>query len=168
MSSQNSLLFLQSIQGRVSVQEGDYDYTHINPVQVCSILLSASWGGTEREGDTESEAGSRLQAVGTQPDVGVKLTNCEIMTWAEVRCLTDWVTQALLDPWSFNLVYAIYLLNIYCILLTINTIMWGTGNASWTVVPSEVTSVSNIPNILITFDFCWTGGHLSISTLSCN
>ena len=39
-----------------------------------------SWGGTEREGDTESKAGSRLWAVSTKPDVGLKLTNCEIMT----------------------------------------------------------------------------------------
>ena len=34
----------------------------------------------EREGDTESEAGSRPQAVSTEPDVGLKPTNCEIMT----------------------------------------------------------------------------------------
>ena len=37
-------------------------------------------GGAEREGDTESEAGSRLQAVGTEPDVGLELTDREIMT----------------------------------------------------------------------------------------
>ena len=36
--------------------------------------------GAEREGDKESEAGSRLQAVSTEPDAGLKLTNCEIMT----------------------------------------------------------------------------------------
>ena len=36
--------------------------------------------GREREGDTESEAGSRLGAVGTEPDVGLGLTNPEIMT----------------------------------------------------------------------------------------
>ena len=36
--------------------------------------------GTEREGDTESEAGSRLQAVSTEPDTGLELTNGEIMT----------------------------------------------------------------------------------------
>ena len=35
------------------------------------------WGqGAEREGDT----GSRLQAVSTQPDAGLELTSCEIMT----------------------------------------------------------------------------------------
>ena len=36
--------------------------------------------GAEREGNTESEAGSRLRAVSTQPDVGLKPTNGEIMT----------------------------------------------------------------------------------------
>ena len=39
-----------------------------------------SRGGAEREGDLESEAGSRLQAVSTELDVGLKLTNHEIMT----------------------------------------------------------------------------------------
>ena len=53
-----------------------------------------SRGGAEREGDTECEAGSRLWAVSTEPDMGLELTNCEIMTWAEVWCLTDWATQA--------------------------------------------------------------------------
>ena len=37
-------------------------------------------GGSEREGDTESEAGSRLPAVSTEPDAGFKPTNREIMT----------------------------------------------------------------------------------------
>ena len=48
----------------------------------------------EREGDRECEAGSRLWAVSTELNVGLELTNREIMTWAEVRCLTDWATQA--------------------------------------------------------------------------
>ena len=39
-----------------------------------------SGGGPEREGDTESEAGSRLRAVSTEPDVGLEPTNHEIMT----------------------------------------------------------------------------------------
>ena len=43
----------------------------------------------EREGDTESEAGSRFQAVSIEPDAGLGLTNCEIVAWAEVRRLTD-------------------------------------------------------------------------------
>ena len=39
-------------------------------------------GGREgrREADTESEAGSRLQAVSTEPDVGLKRMNPEIVT----------------------------------------------------------------------------------------
>ena len=37
-------------------------------------------GGTEREGDTESEAGSRLRAVSTEPDVGLELMSREIVT----------------------------------------------------------------------------------------
>ena len=36
--------------------------------------------GAEREGDTESKAGSRLRAVSTEPDVGLELSNQEIMT----------------------------------------------------------------------------------------
>ena len=39
-----------------------------------------SGGGAEREGDTESKTGSRPQAVSTEPDAGLKLTDCEIMT----------------------------------------------------------------------------------------
>ena len=35
-------------------------------------------GGSEREGDTGSEAGSGLQAVGTEPDVGLEPTDHEI------------------------------------------------------------------------------------------
>ena len=50
-------------------------------------------GGAEREGDTESEAGSRLWAVSTEPDAGLELTDREIMTWAEVGRLTDQATQ---------------------------------------------------------------------------
>ena len=50
-------------------------------------------GGSEREGDTESEAGSRLWAVSTEPDMGLELTDRDIMTWAEVGRLTDWATE---------------------------------------------------------------------------
>ena len=50
---------------------------------------SMSGGEEEKEGDTESEAGSRLCIVNTEPDVGLNLMNFEIMTWAEVRHLTD-------------------------------------------------------------------------------
>ena len=36
--------------------------------------------GAEREGDTESETGSRLRAVRTEHDVGLELTDREIAT----------------------------------------------------------------------------------------
>ena len=51
-------------------------------------------GGSEKEGDTESETGSKLWAVSTEPDAGLELTDLEIMTWAKVGHLTDWATQA--------------------------------------------------------------------------
>ena len=41
---------------------------------------SVSRGGAEREGDTESEVGSRLRAVSTEPDAGLEITNHEIVT----------------------------------------------------------------------------------------
>ena len=56
----------------------------------------------EREGDTESEAGSRLWAASTEPDEGLELTNREIMTWAEVGRSTDWATQELLHAFLYN------------------------------------------------------------------
>ena len=46
-------------------------------------------GGSEREGDTESETGSGLRAVSTEPDAGLEPTDREIMTWAEVGRSTD-------------------------------------------------------------------------------
>ena len=52
-----------------------------------------SRGGAEREETQESEAGSRLWAVSTEPDVGFEPTNCEIMTWSEAGNSTDWATQ---------------------------------------------------------------------------
>ena len=52
------------------------------------------WGEGQREGETESEADSRLWAVSTDPDMGLELWIPEIMTWAENGRLTDWATQA--------------------------------------------------------------------------
>lgn len=57
--------------------------------------VRAGEGQKERETQNPKQApGSRLWAVGTVPDAGLKLTDREIMTGAEVRCLTEWVTQA--------------------------------------------------------------------------
>ena len=41
---------------------------------------STSRGRAKKEGDTESEAGSRLCTVSTEPDVGLELMNGEIIT----------------------------------------------------------------------------------------
>ena len=41
-------------------------------------------GGAEREGDTESETDSRLQAISPEPDAGLELTDREIMTWLKL------------------------------------------------------------------------------------
>ena len=53
----------------------------------------AEEGQRGREGDRESEAGSRLWAVSTETHAQLTLMNCEIMTWAKVGQLTDWATQ---------------------------------------------------------------------------
>ena len=92
---------LSSLQHRYPVQ--CLWWSNRNPILFLSFLMSfcfwekktqrGSRGGTEREGDTESKAGSRLRAVITEPDVGLELTNCETRTWTEVRRSTDWATQ---------------------------------------------------------------------------
>ena len=41
-----------------------------------------SKGGVERGRDTEFEAGSRLLAISTEPNVGLKPMNGEIMSWS--------------------------------------------------------------------------------------
>ena len=61
----------------------------------------AGEGQRGREGDIESEAGSRLWAVSTEPYVGLELIYHEIMTWAEIGHLTDWATQAPQEWGSF-------------------------------------------------------------------
>ena len=37
-------------------------------------------GGSEREGDTESETGSKLSAVSTEPNAGLEPINWEMMS----------------------------------------------------------------------------------------
>ena len=66
-----------------------------------------SRGRAERGRDTESKAGSRLWAVSTEPNAGLELTNCKIMTWAEVGRSTDWATQAPLSRSSLCKVSAL-------------------------------------------------------------
>ena len=47
--------------------------------------------------EREGESPKQLCTVSTEHDVGLELTNGEIMTWAKTKSqtrLTDWVTQA--------------------------------------------------------------------------
>ena len=46
-------------------------------------------GGADSERVTESEAGSRLRAVRTEPDMGLELTNREFMSRADVGLSND-------------------------------------------------------------------------------
>ena len=50
----------------------------------------AQAGEAYREGDIIP---SMPHAISTEPHVGLKLTNCEIMTWSEIGRLTNWATQ---------------------------------------------------------------------------
>ena len=46
--------------------------------------------GGERERETQNpKQAPMLRAVSTEPDPGLELMNGEIMTWAELGCLTD-------------------------------------------------------------------------------
>ena len=45
--------------------------------------------GSEREGDTESEAGSRFRAISPEPDAGLELADREIVTRADSRTLNE-------------------------------------------------------------------------------
>ena len=65
--------------------------------------------GAQREGDRGSKLGSVLTAE-SHCDAGLKLTNHEIRTWAELGCLTDWATQAPLLPDTLNLCLHCFLL----------------------------------------------------------
>ena len=64
-----------------------------------------SMGRAGRGGDTESETGSRLWNVNTEPEAGLRLTNLKITTLAEVGRLTDWATQAPQDYFSLKQSY---------------------------------------------------------------
>ena len=77
--------------------------TEDKPMEICHVChrlffyfeRERGWRGggeAEGEGDTESEAGSRLWAVSIQPNVELELMNHEIMTSAKVRRLTNWAT----------------------------------------------------------------------------
>ena len=89
--------FIPGMQGWFNIHNSMWYITLIIFVNVYLFLgerQSVSGGGAEREGDTESEAGSRLWPVSTEPDAGLEPSDHELMTWAEVGHLTDWAIQA--------------------------------------------------------------------------
>ena len=65
-------------------------------------------GEGQREGDTESEAGSRVWAVSTESDMGLEPTNHEIVTWAKVGHLTDWATRRSYLISFFNICFSFW------------------------------------------------------------
>ena len=54
-------------------------------------------GQREKETQNLKQAPGSEQEFSTEPDAGLKPTNCDIMTWAEVGHLTNWATQAPLE-----------------------------------------------------------------------
>ena len=68
-----------------------------------------SRGGAEREGDTESEAGSRLRAVSTEPDAGLEPTNREIHDLGPRRTLNRLSHPGAPTPHVFLSTYAVYI-----------------------------------------------------------
>ena len=51
-------------------------------------------GQKEKETQNLKQAPGSEQAVSTEPNAGLELTNCEFMAWAKVGRFTDWATQA--------------------------------------------------------------------------
>ena len=101
-----------------------YIYIYINVYMcVCKTLIQRhdrTWVGEGRRvKETESEAGSRLWAVSTEPGTGLKLMSHEIMTWAEAGHLTNWAAQA---PWYWMLLESNAITKILlCIILLLRT-----------------------------------------------
>ena len=82
---------------------------------------SMNGGGEEREGDTESEAGSRLWAISPEPDAGLELTDRKIATWAEVGRSTNWATHAPPVWYFYNKFYMVHWINFYeCSIFALN------------------------------------------------
>ena len=72
-------------------------------VCIYSFINVYFWDGVNMRGDSSRERGgqriwSGVCADSREPDMGLELSNAEIMTWPKprVRCLTDWATQL---PW---------------------------------------------------------------------
>ena len=51
-------------------------------------------GRVRGKGTEDPKQALHWQADNSEPYVGLELTNCEIMNWAQVGCSTGWATQA--------------------------------------------------------------------------
>ena len=114
------------------------------------VRQSMRRGGPEREGDTESAAGSRLRAVSTEPDAGLKLTNREIMTWAEVWRSTDWATQVPSCSLFINENVCFYIYSSQLGLLSLKIITKVSSNISFFKVLNSVIYYSAKPSLILT------------------
>ena len=85
-------------------------------------------GRAERHGERERIL-SRLHTVSAEPNMGLELTNREIMTWAEVGRSTDWAIQApLIFPFKQNM----SVLASVCMHVHVRPWKWGQrGAATW-------------------------------------
>ena len=110
---------------------------------------SGSRRGSEREGVTESKAGSGFWAVSTEPDARLEPTSHEIMTWAEVRCLTSWATQV---PLILNIFFLVLLRNNWPTSLhkfkTYTMVVWLTYMVKWGYFENEINDTFKVLYIL--------------------
>ena len=108
-------------------------------------------GGAEREGDTESETGSRLWAISPESDSGLELPDREIVTWAEIGRATNWATQVppnsvFLYLW-FGTSLSVWFSSKWNVLLLpqVSIGSWGQGlwstTTEWYVLFTDVTSL---------------------------
>ena len=68
---------------------------------------------------------SRLCADSGKPHARVKLTNREIVTWAEVRCSTDWATQVPIIIFLKMFIYLFWERHSVCVCM--HVCEWGRG-----------------------------------------
>ena len=87
-------VFLQNLSCRMSLRFGNIILFNLFLRQTDTHTEWEPGRGREREGDTESEAGSRLPAVSTEQDAGLEPTSCELVSGAEVGRFTDRATRA--------------------------------------------------------------------------
>ena len=110
--------------------------------------------GREREEDMESEAGSRLWAVSTEPDMGLESMSCEMVTWTKVGRLTNWPTQVPLHP-DFKapgFISSALALNL-SVRKNTNSMSWGCSYSTTTYWIPTVHSITEDTKKVLAFQF---------------